>query len=425
MPGPASKIPPGFLRAFIGPFSTAAALLGLLLIGLHFTPQRERIFLRADRETSAMREEMTALFDSLAAAELRLRQGESGAQAETERLRHAYVTLRGGLAGRLDRLDGNGVRGFALFLSALAPYYAGMMGLIALGLAAFAARRPSRMEKSGPLEAGAARPWTWEPKAVVRDPRGRDLKDQDLKGQDPKGRDPKDRDSNGQGPDDQGPRGRDSNDQSPNHQDPEERSPVQASKPERAELEKPAPKGEPRAEPVPMILPEKKPRAKPPSEEETRYLPVPAPPAFEAGREMRVPDRAPGALPTSISGALEKETTAALEKEKKSGDGKREEGEGARRKDLSRENLPREDSPREDLEEEVRSVSSLRMEDEDERKKEPASRVSDFEREEQQKAEVIKLARRGFTSSEISRRLRLSQDQVEILIRLKREKGSV
>jgi DNA-binding CsgD family transcriptional regulator len=36
---------------------------------------------------------------------------------------------------------------------------------------------------------------------------------------------------------------------------------------------------------------------------------------------------------------------------------------------------------------------------------------------------VLKLARKGMTSSEISRRMRISQDQVEFIIRLRREKG--
>jgi hypothetical protein len=46
-----------------------------------------------------------------------------------------------------------------------------------------------------------------------------------------------------------------------------------------------------------------------------------------------------------------------------------------------------------------------------------------YEREEQRKAAVIKLARRGSTSSEISRRLKISQEEVELIIRLNREQS--
>jgi len=49
--------------------------------------------------------------------------------------------------------------------------------------------------------------------------------------------------------------------------------------------------------------------------------------------------------------------------------------------------------------------------------------TTEIERVERRKEEVLKLARKGVTSSEISRRLRLSQDQVEFIIRLRREKG--
>jgi hypothetical protein len=49
--------------------------------------------------------------------------------------------------------------------------------------------------------------------------------------------------------------------------------------------------------------------------------------------------------------------------------------------------------------------------------------TTEVERVERRKAEVLKLARKGLTSSEISRRLRISQDQVEFIIRLRREKG--
>ncbi|MGL1933920.1 MAG: helix-turn-helix domain containing protein [Fibrobacterales bacterium] len=44
-----------------------------------------------------------------------------------------------------------------------------------------------------------------------------------------------------------------------------------------------------------------------------------------------------------------------------------------------------------------------------------------FEKEAQINADVIKLARRGYTSSEIARRLRISQDQVDLIIRMQRE----
>lgn len=49
--------------------------------------------------------------------------------------------------------------------------------------------------------------------------------------------------------------------------------------------------------------------------------------------------------------------------------------------------------------------------------------TTEVERVERRKDEVLKLARKGMTSSEISRRLRISQDQVEIIIRMRREKG--
>ncbi len=44
-----------------------------------------------------------------------------------------------------------------------------------------------------------------------------------------------------------------------------------------------------------------------------------------------------------------------------------------------------------------------------------------FEKEAQINTDVIKLARRGYTSSEIARRLRISQDQVDLIIRMQRE----
>ncbi len=49
--------------------------------------------------------------------------------------------------------------------------------------------------------------------------------------------------------------------------------------------------------------------------------------------------------------------------------------------------------------------------------------TTEFEKVERQKDEVVKLARRGLTSSEISRRLKISQDQVELIIRLRRQRG--
>lgn len=46
-----------------------------------------------------------------------------------------------------------------------------------------------------------------------------------------------------------------------------------------------------------------------------------------------------------------------------------------------------------------------------------------FDKEKEEKADIVKLARRGYTGSEIARRLRLPQDQVETVIRLQRESG--
>jgi hypothetical protein len=46
-----------------------------------------------------------------------------------------------------------------------------------------------------------------------------------------------------------------------------------------------------------------------------------------------------------------------------------------------------------------------------------------FDREREEKGDIVKLARRGYTSSEIARRLRIPQDQVETVIRLQRESG--
>ncbi len=49
--------------------------------------------------------------------------------------------------------------------------------------------------------------------------------------------------------------------------------------------------------------------------------------------------------------------------------------------------------------------------------------TTEVELVERRKGEVLKLARKGLTSSEISKRMRISQDQVEFIIRLRREKG--
>jgi hypothetical protein len=49
--------------------------------------------------------------------------------------------------------------------------------------------------------------------------------------------------------------------------------------------------------------------------------------------------------------------------------------------------------------------------------------TTEFEKIEKQKAEVVKLARKGLTTSEISRRLKLSEDQVDLIVRMRRERG--
>ena len=51
------------------------------------------------------------------------------------------------------------------------------------------------------------------------------------------------------------------------------------------------------------------------------------------------------------------------------------------------------------------------------------SSLNRFDREDKQKSDVLKLARRGYTSSEIARRLKVSQNQVDFIIKLQREKG--
>lgn len=78
---------------------------------------------------------------------------------------------------------------------------------------------------------------------------------------------------------------------------------------------------------------------------------------------------------------------------------------------------------------EAAGAAGLSMEDEDadlDDEEQPGAFMpptTEVERVERRKAEVLKLARKGLTSSEISRRLRMSQDQVEFIIRLRREKG--
>ena len=56
---------------------------------------------------------------------------------------------------------------------------------------------------------------------------------------------------------------------------------------------------------------------------------------------------------------------------------------------------------------------------------EPSSSLEDmhdkYEKQNQINSDIIKLARRGYTSSEIARRLKLPQDQIDLMIRLKRE----
>lgn len=51
------------------------------------------------------------------------------------------------------------------------------------------------------------------------------------------------------------------------------------------------------------------------------------------------------------------------------------------------------------------------------------STLRDLDNRDKRNSDILKLARRGFTSSEISRRLKTSQDEIEILIKLHREKG--
>jgi hypothetical protein len=81
-----------------------------------------------------------------------------------------------------------------------------------------------------------------------------------------------------------------------------------------------------------------------------------------------------------------------------------------------------------DTDDQAPSPAGLSMEDEDGDADEEATLgvmppTTEVERVERRKSEVLKLARKGLTSSEISRRMRISQDQVEFIIRLRREKG--
>jgi hypothetical protein len=49
--------------------------------------------------------------------------------------------------------------------------------------------------------------------------------------------------------------------------------------------------------------------------------------------------------------------------------------------------------------------------------------TTEFEMLERQREEVLRCARKGMTSSEIARRLRISQEQVDLIIRMRRERG--
>lgn len=50
------------------------------------------------------------------------------------------------------------------------------------------------------------------------------------------------------------------------------------------------------------------------------------------------------------------------------------------------------------------------------------STLKKMEKEDKEKSDILKLARRGYTSSDIARRLRLSQDQIELFLRMHRDK---
>lgn len=50
--------------------------------------------------------------------------------------------------------------------------------------------------------------------------------------------------------------------------------------------------------------------------------------------------------------------------------------------------------------------------------------TTEFEQLERQREEVLRCARKGMTSSEIARRLRMGQDQVDLIIRMRRERGT-
>jgi len=49
--------------------------------------------------------------------------------------------------------------------------------------------------------------------------------------------------------------------------------------------------------------------------------------------------------------------------------------------------------------------------------------TTQFEKLERQKDEIMRMVRKGLTSSEISHRLKMGQDQVELIIRMRRERG--
>ncbi len=51
------------------------------------------------------------------------------------------------------------------------------------------------------------------------------------------------------------------------------------------------------------------------------------------------------------------------------------------------------------------------------------SSLKRIEKEDKEKSDILKLARRGYTSSDIARRLRISQDQVELFLRMHRDKN--
>ncbi len=50
------------------------------------------------------------------------------------------------------------------------------------------------------------------------------------------------------------------------------------------------------------------------------------------------------------------------------------------------------------------------------------STLKKMEKEDKEKSDILKLARRGYTSSDIARRLRISQDQIELFLKMHRER---